>query len=273
MSGGVLGLGDLVEIGRLDDLGRLDTPMHRVDARAKAIVVLAFIIVVMSFPRYEISAITPFILCPVAFISLGRIPVRHIARKILVALPFALVIGLFNPILDRQPIVAFGPHTVAGGWVSFASILLRFALTVGAALALVACTGLYRLGAGLGQLGVPRVFVVQLLFCHRYLFVVADEGGRMMRGVALRSDGKRTLSLRVYGSLVGHLLLRSLDRAERVHRAMLARGFTGEIRVMRCSAFRGSDWLFVCGWLAFFAAARAWNLAAALGCLLTGGAA
>lgn len=262
---------DWIEIGRMDEMARMDTPAHRLDARAKALVTLAFVVAVMSFPRYEVSALTPFVLYPVALTAVGRIPWRRLLGKILVAAPFALVIGIFNPLMDRQPIAAIGPWTVTGGWVSFASILFRFALTVGAALALVACTGMHRLGAGLERLGVPRVFVAQLLFLYRYLFVVADEGVKMMRGVALRSDGARALPLRVYGSLIGHLLLRSLDRAERVDRAMIARGFDGEIRVPRRASFRPSDWAFLCGSLAFFLAARRWNLARSLGGWLTGG--
>lgn len=265
-----MGIADWIEIGRMDELGRLDTPVHRVDARAKAVVTLAFIVVVMSFPCYEVSALTPLLLYPVALLALGRIPARQVLKKILVAAPFALAIGIFNPLLDRQPAVTVGTVAISGGWLSFFSILLRFGLTVGAALALVACTGMHRLAAGLGQLGLPRVFVVQLLFLYRYLFVVADEGGKMARAVELRSGNARRLRFRVYGSLVGHLLLRSMDRAERVYRAMVARGFDGEIRVLRRSSFRGSDWAFVCGCLGFFLAARAWNLADGLGRFFTG---
>jgi len=200
----------------------------------------------------------------------GHIPMRELIKKILVAAPFALVIGIFNPFMDRHPALAVGPIAITGGWLSFASIMLRFVLTVWAALALVACTGMFRLAAGLEQLGIPRVFVVQLLFLYRYLFVVADEGARMTRSVDLRAGGKNALRFRVYGSLVGHLLLRSMDRAERVYRAMVSRGFDGEIRVMRQSSFRVSDWCFVCGCLACFIAGRTWNLAAGIGLLLTG---
>lgn len=265
-----MGTADWTAIGRMDDLARLDTPLHRVDARAKVLVVLAFIAVVMSFPRHEISALTPFVFFPVALMALGRLPARFVATRMLLALPFALAIGLFNPLLDRQPVATVGPFVVTAGWISLASILLRFCLTVGAALALIACTGMQRLGSALGQMGVPRVFVAQLMLLHRYLFVVSDEARRMSRAVALRADGKRSLRLRAYGSLLGHLLLRSLDRAERVHRAMVARGFDGEVRPARPSAFGWADWGFVGGWLVFFAAARAWNLADQLGRLLTG---
>lgn len=265
-----MGIADWIEIGRMDDLARMDSPAHRLDARAKAIVTFAFVVVLMSFPRHDVSALVPFLLYPVFLTSVGRIPARELFKKILVAAPFALVIGMFNPLMDRQPVFAAGPIVVTGGWLSFASIMFRFLLTVWAALALVACTGMFRLAAGLRQLGIPNVFVVQLLFLYRYLFVVADEGVRMARSVDSRAGGKRALRLRVYGSLVGHLLLRSMDRAERVYRAMVSRGFDGEIREMRQASFGLPDWCFVCVCLACFIAARTWNLAAGIGILTTG---
>lgn len=262
---------DSGEVGVMDDLGRMDTPVHRLDARAKAVVTLVFIGVVMSFPRHALSPLTPFLVYPVALVALGRIPVRFLARKILIAAPFALVIGIFNPLLDREPVTTIGSVAISGGWLSFVSILFRFLLTVGAALALVACTGMNRLGAALERLGVPRVFVVQLLFLYRYLFVIADQAGKMKRSAEIRSSG-RSLRLRVYGSMIGHLLLRSMDRAERVYRAMVARGFDGEVRILRPSSFGWPDMLFVAGCILFFLSARLWNLADAFGRLLTRGA-
>jgi len=276
-----MNLGQWIEIGRMDELGRLDTPVHRLDARAKVITTLGFIVVVMSFPRYDVSALMPFFIYPFVLIAQGRIPPGYILRKILLAAPFALVIGMFNPLLDHQTVARIGGWDISGGWLSFASIMLRFVLTVSAALALIACTGIHRLGAGLERMCVPRVFVVQLLFLYRYLFVVADEGARMMRSLELRSSGPQSLRLRVYGSLVGHLLLRSMNRADRVYRAMVARGFSsvggsasggdGEIRGLHRDSFRWTDWAFTGGWTAFFVLARMWNLADALGRMLAGG--
>lgn len=260
-----MGWGQWIEIGRLDELGRLDTPAHRLDARAKIVTTLIFIITVMSFPRYEVSALMPFFIYPFALMALGRIPAGYVFRKVLLAAPFALVIGIFNPIFDSQPVRAIGPVIISGGWLSFASIMIRFTLTVSAALTLVACTGMHRLAAGLERLGVPQAFVVQLLFLYRYLFVVAAEGSRMRRSLEIRSAGLPDLRLRVYGSLVGHLLLRSLARADRVYRAMVARGFEGEIPVLSRTVWQWRDSAFVCGWTVFFVAARSWNLADGLG--------
>lgn len=267
-----MGPGRWIEVGRMDELGQMDSPVHRVHAQAKTVTTGLFIVSVMSFSRYEVSALTPFFLYPLMLMSLGRIPPGYLFRKVLVAAPFAVAVGLFNPFVDRQPAVAIGTLAVSGGWLSFASILLRFALTVSTALALVACTGMHRLCAGLERMGLPRILAVQLLFLYRYLFVVGAEGSRMVRSVELRAALPRALRFRVYGSLVGNLLLRSMARADRIYRAMRARGFDGEIRVLRPARLRWADLFFVCGWATFFAAARFWNLAGLLGGLLTKGA-
>jgi cobalt/nickel transport system permease protein len=254
-----------IDIGAMDELSRMDTYVHRLDARAKAIVTVAFVVVVTSFHKHEVSALTPFLLYPIATMVMGRIPVLPIFRKILLALPFAFVVAIFNPLLDRQPIAVVGPITITGGWLSFASIILRCLLTVGAALVLVACTGMFRLCAGLQKMGVPRLFVLQLLFFYRYLSVLAGEGSRMVRSIEIRSVRPARQPLSVYASLVGHLLLRAIDRAERIYQAMVSRGFDGTIRLQDSLGFRGRDLVFMAGWLLFFAAARTWNIAETIG--------
>jgi len=258
-------LAEWIDVGRIDELGRLDTPVHRLDARAKAVTVLAYIACVMSYHRYEVVALAPLALFPIVMSSLGRIPWGFLWRRMLVAAPFVLAVAVFNPLLDRAQVTALGPIGISGGWLSFSSIMLRFVLTVSAALALIACTGIYDLCSGMERLGLPGIFASQILFLHRYLFVLGDEAQRLARGLAVRGFRPRVLRLRVYGSLLGHMLLRSVARAERIYCAMVARGFDGTIRTQRPGMLRLSDAAFVFGWAGYFAAARAWNLSALLG--------
>jgi len=264
------GSATFLEVGRMDELARLDSPVHRLDARAQVLTAMAFILVVMSFPRYEVSALMPLFVYPVAVIAAGNLPVGVLLRKLAVAAPFALFVGIFNPLLDRHGVTTVGSFPVTGGWLSFSSIMVRFVLTVSAALILIACTGIHRLCAGLERLGMPNVFAVQLLFLYRYFFVVGDEGLRMRRSVEIRSTDTRSLGFRVYGHLIGHLLIRAMDRAQRIYRAMLARGFNGEIRVLQQTQPGWREAAYVAGWTAFFLVVRVWNLAEWLGGRLAG---
>ncbi len=255
----------LNQIGELDRLAAQDTALHRRAPRAKLVATLGFIVAVVSFNRYEVSALLPLALYPVALAGLGEIPARWLLRKLLIASPFAIMVGLANPFLDTAPLLHIGGLAVSGGWVSYASILLRFALTVSAALALVAGTGFNTVCMARGRLGAPRAFVVQLLFLYRYLFVLAEEGLRMVRARNLRSFGGRGQGMKVYAAMLGQLLLRTMDRAQRIHQAMLCRGFDGQFRVGQPLAFGPADLAFTLGWLGFFALARAVILAQLLG--------
>lgn len=262
--------GSLLDLGTMDQLARLDTPVHRLDPRAKILAALALIVAAVSFGRYEISALLPLLFFPVALGALGRVPAGVILRKLLLALPFVLFVGLFNPLFDRETALRVGGVAVSGGWLSFLSIVLRSALTLATALVLIAVTGMPALGSGLERLGAPRVFVVQLLFLHRYLFVLGEEALRMSRARSQRSFGGRGLGWRATASLLGNLLLRTLDRAERIYTAMKSRGFDGEVRLGRSLRFGPADLAFTAGCCAFFAAARLWNLPRLLGEIVAG---
>ena len=245
-----------LDIQYVDTLAEGDSPLHFLDPGAKLITTLAFIVGVVSFGKYTILGFIPFFLYPVVMISLGGLPVGYLLKKILLVSPFAVLVGIFNPIMDRGILMYIGTVGISGGWISFVSILLKFVLTVMAALILVALTGFPAVCGALRRFGVPRPLVVQLLFFYRYIFILVREGERMERARSLRSFGKKGMGFRTFVSIIGHLLLRSLDRAERIYLAMRCRGFNGEIRMTQKAKAGWKDMGFVVGWLAFFVVFR-----------------
>ncbi|HBT83287.1 MAG TPA: cobalt ECF transporter T component CbiQ [Desulfuromonas sp.] len=257
------------DIGTLDALAYRSNAVNRLDPRAKLIVTLCFIVTLVSFDRYQISALLPFAIFPLVLIVSADLPPGYLLQKLLLAAPFAICVGIFNPLLDRAVLVQLGPLGISGGWISYASILLRFTLTVTAALVLIATTGFTGVCLALEKLGAPRPFVLQLLFLHRYLFVLVDEGYRLTRARALRSFDRRGHGMKIFGHLVGQLLLRTLARAQRIHLAMLCRGFDGEIRMTRSLKIGRREVVFVGGWCATFLLLRLVHLPRLIGGLLT----
>lgn len=257
------------DLGALDALARRDTPVHRLDPRAKLVTTAVFVFAVVSFDKHEISALLPFLLFPVALVAAADLPAGLLARRLLLVAPFAVLVGIFNPLLDREVLLRLGPVGISGGWISFASIVLRVLLTVSAALVLVATTGFTAVCMALERLGAPRVFALQLLFLYRYLFVLVDEAARMVRARALRSFRRQGTGMRVFGHLVGQLLLRTVDRAQRIHLAMLCRGFDGEIRLLRSLRIGRPEVVFTLGWSALFILLRLVDLPEEMGRLLS----
>ena len=232
-------------IGRLDRLSYRDTVVHRLDPRAKVAATFLFAVAVVSFPRYEVLSLLPFFLFPILMAALGDIPGGFIAKKVVAVSPFAVFVGIFNPLFDPLKVAIAPGVAISAGWISFASILVKFALTISAALLLIATTSFPGICRGLRRLGFPALFVSQLLFLYRYLFVLMEEAVRVARARDMRSFGTRGTGVRVFVRIIGTLFLRTVERAERIYGAMLARGFRGDVPSMRRETFRTSDALFV----------------------------
>lgn len=255
----------LLDIGGFDILAAQDTAVHRRDPRAKVLTALAFILTVVSYDKYDLSGLIPLFVYPVALVAIGNIPPGYLLGKLLFASPFALIIGIFNPLMDRSTVLQVGPVLISGGWVSYASILLRFSLTLSAALILVSTTGFNSVCLALERMKAPKSLTVQFMLLYRYIFVLASEASRMYKAWTLRSAMHKRMPMRIFVSLVGQLLLRALERAQRIHMAMLSRGFDGEIHRLRPLQFGKTDLCFVLGWCSFFLLARGLNLPQMLG--------
>ncbi len=234
----------------IDRFAMGDSPIHRLDARAKLLAVLTYTVVLISFNRYAVSALAPMTVLPLTLLWFGRVPVWFALRRVLILSPFILMLLLMSPIYDRVPHdVTFGPwrYTVSGGWLTALDLAMKFALGVLALTAMMCTTPFSLLLEAMRRLGMPQVIVMQLGFLYRYLFVLIDEAMRVrrardFRGAALAPIGRR---LAAVGGVIGSLFSRTLDRSLRVHLAMVARGYQGEPHSLSQLRFRGADAVFL----------------------------
>jgi cobalt/nickel transport system permease protein len=247
-------------LGHLDLLSYQDTFIHRLDPRTKIVVTFVFVLTVVSFPKYEITGLIPFFLFPVLLFSLGDIPVRFILKKVLIVSPFAVCIGIFNPFLDTDTLHIVSGFPVSGGWVSFFSILIKFILTISAALLLVATTSFPGVCYGLQRLRIPEIFVSQLLFLYRYLFVLMEEAMKIIRARDLRSFDKRGRGIRSFINIIGVLFIRTIERSERIYQAMLSRGFSGRLETSRLYSIAIADLCFILFSLVLFYCLRKYDI-------------
>lgn len=253
-----------------DELAGRQSVIHRIHPIVKLLTTLVYVVCTISFDKYEVTQLLPLVFYPVAIIVLADLPVLELFKRMLVAAPFALSIGIFNPFFDRMPLLTIVNFSISGGWLSFCSIILRFGLTVMAALILIATSGIQGVGMALLKLKLPRIFVTQLLLLYRYLSILLEEVLRTIRAYSLRSLRGHGIPHRIWGSLTGQLLLRTIDRAERIYQAMLCRGFDGEIRLSRNRPLQLKDYLYFLGWSLFFLAVRYFNIPNFLGGVIMG---
>lgn len=254
----------------LDGLAEKKSIIHRVHPLSKLLVTFIYLVVLVSFDKYEITGLLSLFFYPVILFSLADIPVLPMIKRLLVVEPLLLGIGILNPLLESHTITFWG-FTLSQGWLTFASIILKGSLAVTASLLLVATTGMNRIAAALRMLRIPPLFILQLLLLYRYIWVLMEEVGRVLRAYSLRAPRQKGVHPSVWGSLAGQLLLRTLDRAQRVYQSMCLRGFRGEFPANSIPPLRLNDWGYTLGWTLFFILARLVNLPALMGLLFTGG--
>lgn len=245
----------IYNIRLVDDLARKNTSIHRLHPVSKLLTTIIYLIVVVSFNRYEISGLLPFVFYPMVLILLAELPFVPIFKRLLMVEPLIIGIGILNPLFDPR------------GWIAFASIMIKSGLAVTACLVLVSTTSLDRIAQALRTLKVPSIFVLQLLLTFRYISVLIEELARMLRAYALRAPQQKGVRLKDCGSFTGQLLLRTFDRAQRVYDSMKLRGFNGEYHSYSKSKITWKDILYIIAWSLFFITARVYDIPAFLGLL------
>ena len=197
--------------GFLDQLSRLDSPIHRLPAWSKVVAALLVVAIAGIVRVPLLHAIIAILLIVAA--SLSKLTARSLLFRLL----------LFEPVMIGVAVVTlFRPDGVR----LFGELLLRTNLALFAMILLSSTTPFAELLAILRKVKVPDLLITILALMYRYLFVIVDESGRMSRARASRTFGEgRAQRWRTTATILSQLLLRSTERAERIYAAMTARGW------------------------------------------------
>ena len=255
----------LHELKSIDELARGTSPVHHFSPLSKLLVSAVYILTVMSFPKYALSELFLMILYPVIISALSGIELRLALKRMRYVLPLVMAVGLFNPLLDRRPVLFIGTLPVSGGILSLLSLMMKGIFCLLASFFLIGTTPADRLFASLRKIHLPSGIVTLLLLTWRYLTVLGEEAAVMMTAYHLRAPGQKGLHWRTWGSFIGQLLLRTLDRGRELYDSMLLRGYQGDFPAVRQEKFRLKDLLYVLAWISCFIILRKYNIAALIG--------
>ena len=257
----------LRELHEMDALAAGDSPVHALCPLAKFFATIVYIVVVVSFGKYDLAGLVPMVLWPVLLFELSGIPVRACFYKLRFVLPLVLAVGLFNPIFDRVPYLTLGGVAVSGGVVSMATLMLKGTFCLMASFLLMATTRVDALCAALRRIRVPGMILTLLLLTYRYVGVMTEEVAVMTDAYKLRAPGQKGVHYTAWGSFLGQLLLRSMDRAEELYSSMLLRGFHDHFHYAEAAPCTAKDAAYLAASAAAFLLLRLVNVAQLLGSL------
>ena len=259
------------ELREMDALADQESFVHSLHPLAKLLTTVFYILTVVSFHKYSLSALSVMILYPVMVFQISGISPAVCFRKLRFALPLVCAVGILNPFFDRQILFQIGSVPVSGGAISMLTLMLKGVLCLTASFLLAATTRMDSICAALRMLHVPSMAVTLLLLTFRYITLMAEEVSVMSQAYALRAPGQRGIHYTAWGSFLGQLLLRSMDRAEELYSSMQLRGFSGEFPYAKAGKPSAADFLWILCWSALFVFCRNVNVAALLGSLMLRG--
>lgn len=237
--------------------------VHRLAPQVKVAVTLGFVLAVALTSRYAWWAFLIDAAALAGVVRLARVPARFVLLRLLVITPFVLL-ALLIPVIGAGERVelwglALSREGLWAGW----NIIAKAGLGAGASILLAATTPVPQILAGLDRLRVPPTLTAIAGFMVRYLELIAGELSRTRTAMAARGYAPRWIwQARPAAAAAGTLFLRSYERGERVHAAMLARGYTGVMPRIDDERASPGQWLACAGLplLAATAGAVGWVL-------------
>ena len=217
---------------------------HSLPSHLKIIAVLLFVLVVVSTPITYWPAFVIFLALVIAAATAGKISIFTLSKRALIEVPF-IFFAVLMPFFGTGERFELGPFNLyREGLLAGLSIVAKGTLGVLSAVILSTTTTAREILRGLERLRLPTIMVQIASFMLRYVNVISDEMERMK--IARQSRGFDATGVKhwkVIATSAAALFIRSFERGERVHLAMLSRGFDGELPHTEVKSVGARAWL------------------------------
>ncbi|MBK9100035.1 MAG: cobalt ECF transporter T component CbiQ [Austwickia sp.] len=204
------------------------TVIHRLAPEAKILALIAFAVVVVATPARLWPAYLVDATLLIGVAALARLSAGWLARRAVIELPVLVFVAVLPLVASGPRVEVLGVGLSEPGLAASGTLLAKATLGVYAAVILAATTPPRELLTGLERLRLPAIMVAILTFMVRYA-VIMTEDLRRLRLARLARGGSRRGQLAAVAGGAGLLFVRAYERGERVHLAMLARGYQGRM--------------------------------------------
>ncbi len=226
-----------------EELAKGDSFIHGLDPRGKLIVVFLFSIVVASAYRFQV--LLGALILGLLIVLTTKVPTKEFFKRLIPVNMLILFLWLFLPFtFEGEPFFFVGPLTVTREGVFYATrISIKSNALMLMLIALVASTPIFSMGHAMHQLKIPKKIVHLFFFTYRYIHAIYREYLRLKNSIKIRGFIPKTdlHTYKTFAYLVGMIMVRSFDRAQRVHSAMLCRGFKGDLYSLKKFSFKTND--------------------------------
>lgn len=217
--------------------------LHRVAPQCKVAATALFVLAVVATPKEAFWAFGAYAALVAVAAAAAGLRAGVVARRLVIEVPF-LAFALFLPFVGRGPHVDVAglSLSVDGLWGAW-NVLAKGTLGVAATIVMAATTPVPEILHGLERLRLPRVVTAITGFMVRYLDLTVEEARRMSIARQSRGHDPRWIwQARATAASAGTLFIRSFERGERVHLAMVSRGYDGALPSYGGAPAAAAEW-------------------------------
>lgn len=202
------------EVHFIDNKANNNKFLNKIHPLVKLIITIIYIVLLTSINKYDlITTLTMSIY--LWFISLlGEISIRRVIERLKIVFLLLIILGIANPILDRNVIFYIGIIPVTTGIISMLTLILKGFFTV-------------------------------IMLIYRYIIVFFKEVERIWTAYQMRAPKQNGVNFKAWGSMIGSLMIRSIDKAQMVYESMELRGFNPETFFVKTQKITKRDALYL----------------------------
>ena len=218
--------------------------LNRIHPLVKLLITVTYIIFLTSIDKYHLVTTLAMSIYVILIGMIGDLSIKNALKSLKVVLLLLFILGIANPILDRTIITYIGIVPITTGMISMFTLLLKGILAILASYFLTLTTSVEEICYTLKMIHMPNILITVIMLIYRYIIVFLKEVQRIWVAYQMRAPKQKGEHYTAWGSLIGNLMLRSIDRAQVVYESMELRGFNPDTFFIKREKIDKKSWIY-----------------------------
>ena len=216
----------IYQVHYIDNNSNNNNILNKIHPLVKLIISVVYILFLTSINKYNLTITLAMSIYLIVVSIIGDLSIKNCIKRLKIVLFFLIIIGIANPILDRQVVTFIGIIPITTGMISALTLILKGIFAIISSYFLIVTTGVENICYALKKLHIPNILITIFMLIYRYIIVFLKEVQKIWTAYSLRAPKQKGIHFKAWGSMIGSLMIRSIDKAEVIYQAMELRGFS-----------------------------------------------
>ena len=216
----------IYQVHYIDNNSNNNNILNKIHPLVKLIISIVYILFLTSINKYNLTITLAMSIYLIVVSIIGNLSIKNCIKRLKIVLFFLIIIGIANPILDRQVVTSIGIIPITTGMISALTLILKGIFAIISSYFLIITTGVENICYALKKLHIPNILITIFMLIYRYIILFLKEVQKIWIAYSLRAPKQKGIHFKAWGSMIGSLMIRSIDKAEVIYQAMELRGFS-----------------------------------------------